>query len=145
MWSPLRFTIIFGLLTAYGVHIAEYIEQNSSLQTLYLAINRLGDEGTEVLSRALQQNRTLQRLCLANNRISGVGCGVLLNSLKASPALLVIPSDASLQGHSSLLHLDLGYAKAASTLGELPNWLGASGGDHLADFINIDQPQLKKC
>jgi Ran GTPase-activating protein (RanGAP) involved in mRNA processing and transport len=42
--------------------IAHALTKNTTLESLNLRLNRLGDEGASAISRALQRNSTLQKI-----------------------------------------------------------------------------------
>jgi len=64
--------------------LAETLTKNSSLQVLRMRCCEVGDGGAKALARALRQNITLQQLCLRSNRIGDAGGYQLANSIRAS-------------------------------------------------------------
>jgi Ran GTPase-activating protein (RanGAP) involved in mRNA processing and transport len=50
-------------------YVAEAIKVNSTLQTIHLRENRIGDEGAKALAEAIKVNLKLERIDLGDNRI----------------------------------------------------------------------------
>eukprot|EP00282_Hemiselmis_andersenii_P027553 CAMPEP_0169484854 /NCGR_PEP_ID=MMETSP1042-20121227/31984_1 /TAXON_ID=464988 /ORGANISM="Hemiselmis andersenii, Strain CCMP1180" /LENGTH=388 /DNA_ID=CAMNT_0009599923 /DNA_START=127 /DNA_END=1294 /DNA_ORIENTATION=- len=63
-----------------------YLSKTVTLKTLWLARNRLGDEGATHLAGGLQHNTSLAKLDLSANNIRGDGIALVANSLKANPS-----------------------------------------------------------
>ena len=66
---------------------AEALKTNSTLLTLELCENRVGDEGAIVIAEALKMNRTLQTLNLHENGVGDKGAMAMAEMLKINPAL----------------------------------------------------------
>jgi Ran GTPase-activating protein (RanGAP) involved in mRNA processing and transport len=73
--------------------------------TLFLSINRLGDQNVIELARALTNNGTLKRLCLASTHLGNAGVSALVEMALTCP---------------KLRSLDLGCYKSTGDLGEHP-------------------------
>ena len=107
-------------------HIASYLSTGkSSLETLFLGGNRIGDEGARILSQGLTHDKKLVRLNLTSSRIGAQGMKHLAEAL---------------EGHPSLSVLDLGYMRATMDLGELGNYIEDEGAFYLSKLI----PSLSK-
>ena len=57
------------------------MKQNTSIKNLWLAGNKLGDEGARILSDMLKENTTLTELSLRDNSVGSEGVVHLENSL----------------------------------------------------------------
>ena len=64
--------------------LAEMIRSNTTLQSLMLEDNQLGDAGMTNLAASLQENQTLQELCLRSNGIGSAGATALAAALSQS-------------------------------------------------------------
>ena len=109
--------------------MAEYFDylaesERVGLSTLYLTINRLGDEGVVTLAKSVSRYPYLKRLSLGANRIEAQAGQEILR-------LLI--------NHPSLIYLDLGAYKATSDMGELPNNMGDEVVPMLCQFIRQNQ------
>ena len=60
-----------NLGVASAVVIASLISVNGGLTKLSLAVNRLGEEGTKAICKALEQNTTLKELDISHSEIGG--------------------------------------------------------------------------
>ena len=92
----------------------------SSLETMFLGANRIGNEGAKVLSEGLKCDKKLVRLNLASSRIGAEGMKHLCESLNGHPCLSV---------------LDLGYMRSTMDLGELGNYIEDEGAFYLSKLI----------
>ena len=90
------------------------------ITSLFLAINRVGDEGAKDIACGVRQYKALQRLDLASNRIQVTGLTYVLAVASVLP---------------KLIFLDLGLYKSTSDMKELPNYFGDDGAIQIADFI----------
>jgi len=91
-----------GITSAGLEYISDYLSSGkSTLETLFLGCNRIGNEGAKVLSRGLKNDKNLIRLNLASSRIGAQGMKYL--------------SDA-LENHPSLAVLDLGYMRSTMVI-----------------------------
>jgi len=109
-------------ITADGArHVADYLASgDSQLETLYLSVNRLGDQGAAVLASGLEHDRTLRRLSLASNRMGAAGATAIANALVT---------------HPTLQWLDMGFTRATAAVGELGNFIGDDGARAFADML----------
>jgi hypothetical protein len=67
--------------------LSESLKLNSSLTTLYISWNKMGDEGIKYLSESLKSNSSLTKLDLDNNKIGKEGIKYLSESLKSNSTL----------------------------------------------------------
>ena len=103
-----------GITENGASYIARYFSAHPSdgISNLYMSVNRIADQGAEVLAESLKNNVNLERLCLESNRIEAEGAKALC---------------LALIHHPRLSYFSLGFAKATSDLGELPNRLRDRG------------------
>lgn len=94
------------------------------LRGLYLSPLALGDAAVVELARALADNRGLQVLGLASTGVGPAGARALAEAL---------------QGHPSLLHLDLGYARSTRVLKALPNDIGDEGVEAITAMLRANR------
>lgn len=104
----------------------EYLKQSKQigLTGLFMAINRLGDEGVKIIAKAISNYPHLKRLDFSSNRIQNSGLAVLLEQVKTL---------------SQLSYLGIGLYKSTSDLGELPNYFDGEGADIIADFLQTNK------
>ena len=67
--------------------MSEALKENTTLQSLNLHRNSIGDEGAKALSEALKENTTLQSLNLQSNSIKYDGAKALSEALKENTTL----------------------------------------------------------
>jgi len=110
-------------ITPEGVsYISDYLAAPSSkLDTLFLSVNRVGDEGCAVLGKMFETNVNLRRLSLASNRISDVGVESLVSGLLHSKHPLEL--------------LDLGFTKSTFAVREIGNRICNDGAKSLARLL----------
>jgi NLR family CARD domain-containing protein 3 len=106
-------------------HIAKYFDQQVAkgtrgLVSLWIAINRISDDGVITLMNSLKNYKFLKRLNLGSNRITHIGAKHVFDTYVNDPNLIM---------------LDLGYYKSTLDLGEMPNNLGSEGADLAAAFL----------
>jgi len=117
-------------ITAEGAgYIADYFEylkqtQQKGLTGLFMAMNRLGDEGVKIIADAISDYPHLQRLDFSSNRIQNSGLAVLLKQIDTLP---------------QLIYLGIGLYKSTSDLKELPNYFDAEGADIIANCLRTNQ------
>jgi hypothetical protein len=90
------------------------------LKTLYLDMNRLDDEGVELLMGSLKNYPHLERLNLGSNRITEVGAKSIFETL----------SD-----RENLIMLDLGLYKSTSDMKEIPNNMNDLSVPYIVRFL----------
>merc|ERR1712232_1395384 len=101
-------------------------QEDCRLVTLVMGINRIGDEGCKVLSKAFYHNKHLQRLGLPSCRISDAGVAAL--------------TDALIQSKHPLKLLDLGFMKATYAVKEVGNRLTDKSACALAAYLATNPP-----
>ena len=94
------------------------------IQSLWLGMNRLEEDGTYLLADAFTHYKHMERVCLNSNRINA----------DAAKALC-----ASLIDHKELILFDIGMYKSTGDMGELPNNLLDEGAEYIADFIKTNK------
>ncbi|KAG0196550.1 hypothetical protein BGX28_009996, partial [Mortierella sp. GBA30] len=82
---------VLGLYCCNGaVALSEALKINSTVTTLNLSYNSIGDNGAVALSEALKTNSTLTTLDLRNNSIGSYGAVALSEALKTNSTLTVL-------------------------------------------------------
>lgn len=114
-----------GITEEGANYIADYFEwlkaeKRKGLTSLFMAVNRLGNEGAAKIANAIAGYPYLTCLDLSSNRIQNDGLKVLLDKCQALP---------------NLRYLGIGLYKSTSDMGELPNYFDGIGADLIADFI----------
>ena len=107
----------------YLEHVRANYPRVKGLRSLFLSVNRIGDEGIIALAGALHQQPHLKRLLLASNRIESAGATALACALEDNDVLQV---------------LDLGLYTSTGDLGELPNRIEDAGAAALAHMLTIN-------
>ena len=150
------------------VILAEALKTNTTLTSLHISFNTIGEEGAVALAEALTSNSSLRVLNLGTNRILGPGASALTGLLKRNTTLteLLVPfnnildsgADAlaeALKCNVSLSRLDLsfnnighpgaitlaGAIKCNGTLTDLRlsgNKIGDAGASFLADAVQVN-------
>mmetsp|Transcript_6603 Transcript_6603/g.13670 ORF Transcript_6603/g.13670 Transcript_6603/m.13670 type:complete len:114 (-) Transcript_6603:355-696(-) len=64
--------------------LADVLNANHTLKTLYLTWNSIGDEGAGLLAETLKDNQTLIKINLSANSIGHEGAGALADALKVN-------------------------------------------------------------
>jgi Ran GTPase-activating protein (RanGAP) involved in mRNA processing and transport len=118
-----------GITPAGAHHIADYFtflktEGIKGLTGIFLAVNRLGDEGARIIAEGVRGYPHLVRLDLSSNRIQVPGLKTVLEVAETLPALRF---------------LGLGLYKSTTDLGELPNYFDGEGADCMAEFLRTNQ------
>jgi len=116
-----------GITAKGAVHVSEFLQdtkKKTSLHTLYLSCNRLGDEGARILGEGLRKDNSLQRLGLAANRIRAKGLKAIADAVR---------------NHPTLKKLDVGYVKAVKAVAELGNRIEDDGAKILAELIKTNE------
>ena len=109
-----------------GCQYFNYLKQTKQkgLTGLFMAMNRLGDEGVKIIAEAISNYPHLQRLDFSSNRIQNAGLTVLLDRIKTLP---------------QLIYLGIGLYKSTSDLKELPNYFDGEGAEIIAKFLQTNQ------
>ena len=110
-------------------YIAEYFEylkqtKQVGLTGLFMAMNRLGDEGVKIIANAISNYPHLKRLDFSSNRIQNSGLAVLLERINTLP---------------QLIYLGIGLYKSTSDLRELPNYFDGEGANIIANFLQTNK------
>ena len=114
-----------GITYLGAKYIAQYFDDlvktgRKGLTSLWVGVNRLDDEGAILLADSLRNYKYLKRLVINSNRLSSVGTKALCDALV---------------DHTNLISFDLGIYKSTSDLNELPNNIGDTGAQIIADYI----------
>ena len=118
-----------GISTAACKAIAQFIASaDCALESLYLGMNPIGDEGATVLSDGLRQNTSLKRFITDS-------CGI--NTQGATSIL------ASLIGHSNLFTLSIAQSYATQDLNARYNFLEDGIASSLANLLIHEECHLK--
>lgn len=104
----------------------EYLKQTKQigLTGLFMAMNRLGDEGVKIIANSISDYPHIQRLDFSSNRIQNRGLAVLLEKIQTLP---------------QLIYLGIGLYKSTSDLCELPNYFDGEGAEIIANFLQTNQ------
>lgn len=114
-------------LTAEAMkHVSKMLAKNKHLRSLYLSVNNIGDEGVAELIPGLAVNTTLEELSLASCGITGKGMELLFTTL---------------QTNNTLISLDLGYAPSTKVLGAKANEMSAAAAALMVEYVER-QPNL---
>lgn len=110
-----------GITEVGARSIATALSHNNKegLISLFLACNRLGDEGALIIAEVLRVNKRLTRLSLASNHIGPVGVKAVADALSQSPLEL----------------LDLGFARSTTAVGAVGNRMTNEGAFILAKAL----------
>lgn len=114
-----------GITKIGASYIAEYFDDcrkqnHKGLDSLYVSINRIGDEGAQLIADSVKEYSHLRRLCMSSN-------GIEIDGLKSICNNLV--------DHPNLEYLDVGFYKSTWDLDEYCNMFGDDGAKILADFV----------
>jgi Ran GTPase-activating protein (RanGAP) involved in mRNA processing and transport len=93
--------------------VIDALKKNTTITTLYLSGNNIGDKGAEKLAKALEKNTTITKLSLRSNNIGKAGAEVLAQALKEN---------------KTLTELDLGW-----------NNIGDEGAEKLAEALKNNE------
>ena len=104
--------------------IADFLQVNTSLESLSIGVSHIGDDGALAIANAIGDNQTLRELGLASNGISIRGADELLQRIA---------------DHPSIDNLDLGYLPSTKVLGARANTLGDVGGIAAAKMLHQNQ------
>ncbi|OQP46824.1 hypothetical protein A4H97_04695 [Niastella yeongjuensis] len=101
-------------------YVGKMLARNKHLKSLYLSVNNIGDEGVAALIPGLAVNSTLEELSLASCGITGKGMELLFTTL---------------QTNDNLKSLDLGYAPSTKVLEAKANELSDASAALLVELI----------
>lgn len=111
-------------ITVKGVkYLAEYFmnRKEIGITSLWIDMNRLDDEGIEILLESVKNYSYLKRLNIGSNRASWKAAEMVYKTLT---------------NHKSLEVLDLGVYKSTADMGELSNKIEDDGAKYIAKFIS---------
>jgi Ran GTPase-activating protein (RanGAP) involved in mRNA processing and transport len=108
--------------------LGDLLRAAPNLQGLFLNVNHLQDGGIEMLAAGLKANRTLRQLGLASNGITAKGGAILFEAI---------------QDHPALVHVDLGFSPSTRVLGASANCLGDEGAIHVGKYLAHNQTMLR--
>ncbi|CAF3599181.1 unnamed protein product [Rotaria socialis] len=117
----------------YGArHIAEALKTNRTLTTLGLEQNQIGQKGTEYIADALQVNETLNILSLDQNHIGQQGSQQIADAVKVNQVTNVnLPIDITYYCDRSIQTLTILYLNE--------NQIEQQGIEHIANAIKINK------
>jgi Ran GTPase-activating protein (RanGAP) involved in mRNA processing and transport len=121
-----------GITEVGAQYIANYFDHINSnnlhgLSSLWLEVNRIGNDGIKTIAASLKNNKNLKRLAVGSNRIEESGFEFLCHALLTHPKIQM---------------LNIGMYKSTADLGELPNRIENGGMVHLAKLITSN-PNIK--
>ncbi|RLN47852.1 hypothetical protein BBJ29_002810 [Phytophthora kernoviae] len=125
----------FNRLTDKGAtQLAEALETNTSLESLYLSGNEIGPAGARALAQALTKNTYLRSLHLSGNNIGEEGARFLADGIAGNTALRALYLGTNGIGAAGMQSLATALTQNKSleelTLGQ--NKVGSAGARHLA-------------
>lgn len=121
-WKAVSFIFLFDLYLSrdHCVAMAEALKTNTSLRTLRLWRNGIGDDGCTALAEALKVNAALQELNMEDNDIGERGCAALAAALAVNSTIksVFLPDNevgdagcvalaGALKVNESIQHVDL--------------------------------------
>lgn len=107
-----------GYIADYFNYVVE--KDFKGITSLWIDMNRIDDDGMNIITNSLANYKYLKRLVVGSNRLSDVSTKVLCDTFVNSSTLKVF---------------DLGLYKSTADLGELPNNIGDKGAEYVAEFI----------
>jgi Ran GTPase-activating protein (RanGAP) involved in mRNA processing and transport len=123
-----------------AVALAAGLKVNSSLQTLNLTWNKIGDEGAVALAEALKDNKSLQTLALCKNQIGDEGAKALAGALKVNSSVrhLNLRSNKISDSGAAALADALKDNKSLTKVELGSNQIGAEGARALAAALKVN-------
>lgn len=98
-----------GITETGAVHLAKFIDAHVSvLKSLYVSINRFGDEGAVAICEAVRGSKKLKRLSMSSNRITDAVAERIVECVLRCPNLIIF---------------DIGCYKSTFDMGEKSNYL----------------------
>jgi Ran GTPase-activating protein (RanGAP) involved in mRNA processing and transport len=94
--------------------------KEKGLTSLWIDMNKLGDDGIVMLCKSLKDYPFLKRLCLGSTMMSEVGMKAVSENLK---------------NHKSLNVLDLSLYKSTADMGMIPNNISNNGAQYICELI----------
>jgi len=85
--------------------VARLIERNATLEIVYLGCNKIGKDGVTVLAETLTQNRSVQGLWLKRNPVGPTGAKALAAMLQHNRTLRTLDLVNTYPGHDGLAAL----------------------------------------
>ena len=108
--------------TKYLVDYFKYLIKSNrvGVTSLWLEMNRIGDEAMMELITVLGNYPHLERLCIGSNMLTGPCMEAVYHAFK---------------DHKNLIVLDLGMYKSTADMGEITNRIGSQGADWVSKLI----------
>jgi Ran GTPase-activating protein (RanGAP) involved in mRNA processing and transport len=117
------------------------LKSNSSVKTIYLGNNQIGDEAIELLAELMAVNQSIVNIDLGNNNISHKGIATLAESIKNSNSLANINLEGNKIDDQSVLLLSesLLQNKSIITLNLGNNNIGLDGAEAIKEVLAVNQ------
>ena len=121
--------------------LAECLKYNTSLTTLNLHGNKIGDDGAAALAECLKYNRSLTTLNLHGNGIGDYGAAALAECLKYNTSLTTLNLHGNKIGDDGAAALAecLKYNRSLTTLNLHGNGIGDDGAAALAECMKYSK------
>ena len=120
--------------------LTEALKPNTTITTLHLSGNQIGDEGASKLAEALKTNTTITTLWLSSNRIGDKGASNLAEALKINASITTLDLSDSQMGDEGVSRLAeaLKINTAVTTLNLSTNGIGDEGASELAEALKTN-------
>jgi Ran GTPase-activating protein (RanGAP) involved in mRNA processing and transport len=102
--------------------VGEMLDKNKHLQSIFLSVNNIGDEGMMNLADGLANNTSIQEIGLASCGIEEEGAQLLFEILAANTQIKTV---------------DMGYAPSTKALGAKANYLSEDTTAKLKNYKNL--------
>lgn len=114
-----------GITHESAKYISEYFdmlvkENRKGLTSLWIGMNKLGDDGVIEIVNSLKNYKYIERLCVGSNMITGIGMKAIYNAFKDHPTLRM---------------LDVGMYKSTADMEMVTNRVSDEGAKYIADLI----------
>lgn len=106
----------------YLVEYFDFLVQNNryGIDSLWVGMNRVGDNGISKLVQSLSKYQHMKRLCVGSNMLTHVGAEAIYHAFKNHPNLVV---------------LDVGMYKSTADMGEITNRISDAGAKFMAQLL----------
>ena len=127
--------------------LAEALRVNTSLSSLDLELNSIGDEGANSLAQALRVNTSLSSLCLSKNYIGTKGANSLAQALRVNTSLSSLDLSHNSVGKegANSLAQALRVNTSLSCLSLHWNSIGNEGANSLAEALRVNTSLSSLC